>query len=49
MCVVHDTLLWNAIATADAEEQICNAKSASGHYSRGALQIRRGDIFCVVS
>ncbi|RZU35723.1 hypothetical protein BDD14_5817 [Edaphobacter modestus] len=29
MCVVHDTLLWNAIATADAEEQICNAKSAS--------------------
>jgi hypothetical protein len=34
MCVVHDTLSWNAIATVDVEEQICNAKSACGKVSR---------------
>src|SRR5260370_41148243 len=29
MCVVHDTLSWNAIATVDVEEQSCTAKSGS--------------------
>jgi hypothetical protein len=40
MCVVRDTLLWNAIA--DAEEQICNAKSAIYVYKSSPPERKTG-------
>jgi hypothetical protein len=42
MCVVHDTLSWNAIATVDVEEQICNAKSACGKVARFRYMVPGG-------